>query len=138
MIVYFDTSVLVAYYTLEARTNDAAALVEKAELPVISDICIAELNVVIRRKQREGFLSEEAADAVLALFDEHVRDSFVRVGLDEGHVEATRRLAATVERPLRTLDALHLAVALDAGGAIATFDDRLAGASRSAGIEVQP
>jgi predicted nucleic acid-binding protein len=33
LIVYFDTSVLVAYYTLEARTNDAAALVEKAELP---------------------------------------------------------------------------------------------------------
>jgi predicted nucleic acid-binding protein len=76
LIVYLDTSVLVAYYTVEDRTSDAAAIIERAELPVISDICIAELNVVILRKQREGFLSEQAADSVLALFDEHLRDSF--------------------------------------------------------------
>lgn len=137
MIVYFDTSVLIAYYTVEDRTDDAAALIERAELPVISDICIAELNVVIRRKQRHGFLSEQAAVAVLALFDEHVRDSFVRIALDDGHLEATRRLAVATQAPLRTLDALHLAVAADAGGAIATFDDRLADASRSVGIQVQ-
>lgn len=136
MIVYFDTSVLVAYYTVEDRTSDAAAIVERAELPVISDICIAELNVVIRRKQREGFLSPQAADAVLALFDEHVRASFVRIALDDGHLGETRRLPVAIEAPLRTLDALHLAVAADAGGAIATFDDRLADASRSVGIEV--
>jgi predicted nucleic acid-binding protein len=59
LIVYFDTSVLVAYYTAEDRSSAAAAIVERAELPVISDICIAEFNVVIRRKQRDGFLSDQ-------------------------------------------------------------------------------
>jgi len=83
-----------------------------------------------------GFLSDQAAEAVLALFDEHVRDSFVRVALDEGHLRATRSLPATIEAPLRTLDALHLAIAADADGAIATFDGRLALASRSLGMEV--
>ena len=34
MIVYLDTSVLVAYYTVEDRTSDAAAIIERAELPV--------------------------------------------------------------------------------------------------------
>ena len=136
MIVYFDSSVLVAYYTEEERTADAASIVESAELAVISDLCIAELNVVVRRKQREGFLSEEAAAAVFELFDEHVRDIYVRVALDDGHLEATRQLPVEAETPLRTLDALHLAVAVDVGGAMATFDDRLAQAGRSLEVEV--
>ena len=136
MIVYFDSSVLVAYYTVEERTDEAKSVVEQAELPVISDLCIAELNVVIRRKQRQGFLSDTATAAVFELFDEHVRDIFVRVALDDGHLEATRQLPIHAEPPLRTLDALHLAVAVDVGGAIATFDDRLAEASRSLGVEV--
>lgn len=136
MIIYFDSSVLVAYYTVEERTDDAKSIVEKAELPVISDLCVAELNVVIRRKQRQGFMSEEAASAVFELFDQHVEDIYVRVGLDDGHLEATRQLSLQTETPLRTLDALHLAVATDVGGAIATFDDRLAQASRSVGVEV--
>ncbi len=136
MIVYFDTSVLVAYYTVEDRTADAIAIVDRAELPVISDVCVAEMNVVIRRKQRQGFLSAEAVTAVFELFDEHVRDIYVRIHLDEGHLEATRQLPARTESPLRTLDALHLAMGIDAGGAIATFDTRLAEASRSLDIEV--
>ena len=136
MIVYFDSSVLVAYYTVEERTDDAKAIIEKAELPVISDLCIAELNVVIRRKQRQGFLSDEAAAAVFGLFDEHVRDIFVRVTIDDGHLEATRQLPVVAKPLLRTLDALHLAVAADVDGAMATFDDRLAEASRSLGMEV--
>ena len=103
---------------------------------MISDLCVAELNVVIRRKQRQGFLSEEAAAAVFELFDEHVRDIYVRVALDDGHLEATRQLSLQTETILRTLDALHLAVAIDVGGAMATFDDRLAQASRSLEVEV--
>ncbi len=136
MIVYFDSSVLVAYYTEEERTLDAVSIVESAELPVISDLCVAELNVVIRRKQRQGFLSEEAAAAVFGLFDEHVRDIYVRVALDDGHLETTRQLSLQTATILRTLDALHLAVAMDVGGAMATFDHRLAQASRSIEVEV--
>ena len=136
MIVYFDSSVLVPYYTTEERSDDATSLIEKAELPVISDLCIAELNVVIRRKQRQGFLSEESTTAVFELFDEHVRSFFKRITLDNGHLAATRELPSRAPKLLRTLDALHLAAAVDAGGAIATFDNRLAEVSRSLGIQV--
>jgi predicted nucleic acid-binding protein len=49
--------------------------------------------------------------------------------------------AARLERPeLRTLDALHLATALSLGeeiGVILTYDDRLAGAARAAGLTVR-
>ncbi len=136
MIVYFDSSVLVAYYTEEERSDDARSIIGKAELPVISDIGIAELNVVLRRKQQNGFLSNEAMAAVFEIFDEHVREIFVRVDLDDDHLTAIRQLPDKTDVSLRTLDALHLAAAIDAGGAMATFDDRLEAASRSLGLEV--
>jgi hypothetical protein len=138
LIIYFDTSVLVAYYTVEERTNEARDIVAKTELPVVSDLGIAEFNVVVRRKQLDGYLSSDAAESVLDLFDQHLRDIFVRVPIDSGHVEATRRLPLQIDRPLRTLDAIHLAIAFDVNGLLATFDDRLHGAGRSLGLDVIP
>lgn len=138
MIVYFDTSVLVAYYTLEERTEDARLVVERATRPVLSDLGIAELNVVISRKHREGYLSAAATGAVFALFDEHVRDIFRRVTLDEQHVAATRHLSERAGINLRTLDALHLTMAMDTGGAVASFDERLVAAATALDVEVLP
>ncbi|MCP4661886.1 MAG: type II toxin-antitoxin system VapC family toxin [bacterium] len=137
-MIYFDTSVLVAYYTTEERSEDAKTIIEKATLPVVSDLGIAEFNVVLARKEFDGFLTADAAAQVFALFDEHLSDAFVRVAIGPEHVAATRRLPARTGKPLRTLDALHLAVAVDVGGAIATFDARLAEAGRALNIEVLP
>ncbi|MEM7584348.1 MAG: type II toxin-antitoxin system VapC family toxin [Acidobacteriota bacterium] len=136
MIIYFDSSVLVAYYTSEERSGDAKSIIDRASQAAISDICIAELSVVILRKQRDQFLSEAAATAVLELFDRHVRDIFVRTRLDEALLGATRSIAKNAAVPVRTLDALHLASAIHAGGAIATFDERLAIAARSMDVKV--
>ncbi len=138
MIVYFDTSVLVAYYTVEDRTDEANSIVRQATLPVISDLGIAEFNVVITRKQSDGYLTAQATAAVFALFDQHLSDVFVRVAIDTGHVGATRHLADRTGTRLRTLDALHLAIAADVEGALATFDERLSEASRAYGLVVFP
>lgn len=138
MIVYFDTSVLVAYYTVEDRTDEANSIVRQATLPVISDLGIAEFNVVVTRKQTDGYLTAEAATAVFALFDKHLNDIFARVAIDTGHVGATRHLANRTGARLRTLDALHLAIAADVEGALATFDERLSQASRAYGLDVLP
>ena len=138
MIVYFDTSVLVAYYTVEDRTDEANSIVRQATLPVISDLGIAEFNVVITRKQRDGYLTAEAAAAVFTLFDQHLNDVFIRVAIDAGHVGVTRHLAHRTGMRLRTLDALHLSIAVDVEGALATFDQRLNEASRAYGLDVLP
>ena len=138
MIVYFDTSVLVAYYTIEERTDDARTIVEQATQPVLSDLSIAEFNVAVSRKRLEGFLSAPAAEAVFSLFDEHVREIFLRVALDEGHVAATRHLSERTGISLRALDALHLAVALDVEGAVASFDNRMVAAARALDFEIMP
>jgi predicted nucleic acid-binding protein len=83
-----------------------------------------------------AFCPTRRRPGVFELFDEHVRDFFLRIHLDEGHLSATRELPSRAPKLLRTLDALHLAAAVDAGGALATFDDRLAEVGRSLGIQV--
>lgn len=137
-MIYFDTSVLVAYYTEEQRSGEAAEIIEGASLPVVSDLAVAELNVVIARKERLGLLPLGGAAAVFALFDEHLRDSFLSVSIEPKHIQATRDFAVRSTIPLRTLDALHLVMASEVEGSLATFDGRLADAARAMGLAVLP
>jgi uncharacterized protein len=137
-LIYFDTSVLAAYYTLESQTPEAKAIVDQAGTPAISEIGIAEFNVVIARKAKQGLLSPEAVTAVYDMFDEHLHQIFHRVPLGTEHLAAVRQLAARSGVPLRTLDALHLAFAMGLGAPIATFDRRLADAARDLGADVLP
>jgi uncharacterized protein len=137
-VIYFDTSVLTAYYTEEERSAEAAKIVQKASLPVVSDLAIAEFNVAITRKEKLGFLSQEGVAAVFSLFDEHLQDAFLSVSIETRHFAATRALAARSEVPLRTLNALHLVMASEIEGALATFDQRLHQAASALGLLVLP
>jgi predicted nucleic acid-binding protein len=137
-VIYFDTSVLAAYYTPEERSSEAAAIVAKATYPVVSDLAVAELNVVMVRKEKLGFLPQKGAEAVFSLFDEHRRDAFLTIALETRHMEATRALATRTSARLRTLDALHLVIASEVEATIATFDERLHEAARSIGLPVLP
>jgi predicted nucleic acid-binding protein len=137
-VIYFDTSVLAAYYTPEERSAEAAAIIAKASYPVVSDLAVAELNVAIVRKEKLGFLPQKGAEAVFSLFDEHLRDAFLTIALETRHMEATRALAARTSARLRTLDALHLVIALEVEATLATFDDRLHEAARAVGLPVLP
>lgn len=137
-MIYFDTSVLAAYYTPEERSDEAQAIVASARIPVVSDVGIAELNVVLERKARQGFLAPEAVLRVFEMFDEHLQDLFHRVFLDRKLIALTRSVASISTVSLRTLDALHLVVAVHLGLPLATFDRRLAEAARAVGIKVLP
>jgi predicted nucleic acid-binding protein len=137
-VIYFDTSVLAAYYTPEERSAEAAAIVAKASYPVVSDLAVAELNVTMVRKERLGFLPPKGAEAVFALFDEHLREAFLTIALETRHMEATRALAIRTLARLRTLDALHLVLALEVEATLATFDGRLHEAARAVGLPVLP
>jgi len=137
-VIYFDTSVLTAYYTPEERSTEAAGIIAKASYPIVSDLAVAELNVAITRKEKLGFLPQKGAEAVFSLFDKHLRDAFLTIALETRHMEATRTLAARTSARLRTLDALHLVIASEVEATVATFDERLHEAARSIGLPVLP
>jgi uncharacterized protein len=110
---YVDTSVLGAYYCPEPLSAPAETALRKLDTPVISTLTEVEFASLIARKRRLRELTERQGRAILDLFAEHVAaGSYHRVSLATDHFLRARDLVATTSIALRTLDALHLAVAL--------------------------
>jgi len=123
---YLDTSALAKLVVAEAETEALLAWVEQTGGDwVSSDLARTELLRATRRaapdrlvRAREVLESVTLVDVTTAVFE----------------------AAARIDPPtLRTLDAIHLAAALDLGDdleAIVTYDERLAGAAATNGIRV--
>lgn len=136
-MIYVDTSLLLPVYVPEGSSERANQILESASSIVISDLTVAEFYVGLARKLKLGELSLQQADAAGKSFESHLAEGLLnRESLHSGHSEAAGRLAKQSALMLRTLDALHLAVAIGLGLPLATFDSRLADAARGLGVEV--
>jgi predicted nucleic acid-binding protein len=106
-MLYWDTSALVKQYIIEQGTE--AIYQWQAESAATCMIAFTEVHSAVMRRRREGTLSESVARSILRAFRQDW-SSYLRVPVHEG---AITRGAALIERhKLRTLDALHLASAL--------------------------
>jgi predicted nucleic acid-binding protein len=135
-LIYLDTSVLAKRYLRSAESDALDALLEDTEHRfLVSDLCVVELESVVARRARETPGIDRAATRLR--IDDDMRSGFFSVRpLDTSILIAARRWIAEGE-PLATLDALHLASALDGEAEIlATDDQQLARAARAAGLEV--
>lgn len=138
-MIYVDTSLLLPVYVPEERSEEANRLLETVSSIVISDLTFAEFHVGLARKVKLGTLSASQSGAAQAALDSHLRDGVLqRVALQSSHYDAAGRMASKAAGMLRTLDALHVAVAAGLGSPMATFDGRLAEAARDLGFEVLP
>jgi predicted nucleic acid-binding protein len=105
----------------------------------MSELAVTEVLSAVARKRREGILSasqaSEIRDAILADADS---GSFSRLDLSPlVHREAERLLLHVESVALRTLDALHVALALQGSAAnIVTYDARMRAAALHAGLKV--
>lgn len=126
MAYYLDTSALVKLVVAEAETPALRTWLKQAErTPVSCDLARAELMRAVRRAAPDRVVQARV-----------VLDSITLTQLATSTFEDAGRLDPTV---LRTLDALHLAAALELGDdldAIVTYDDRFAAAAESNGIPV--
>jgi uncharacterized protein len=135
--LYIDTSVIAAYYCPEPLSEAADRLLSSASAPAVSRLTEVELHSAVARKVRMGELDEPAARRVLTAFRSHLEGGYYRrIPLDPGHYDAARDFIATFSVPLRSLDALHLAVALREGLVLATADAGLEAAARGFGGQV--
>ena len=138
-MIYVDTSLLLPVYVPEAQSEEANRILESTFPIVISDLTVAEFHVGLARKVKLGELSVAQLDETRSLFESHMQEGLLRrIALRSSHSEVAGRLASTSSIMLRTLDALHLAVAAEVGSPIATFDTRLGDAARDLGFEVLP
>ena len=107
---YWDTSALVKQFIEEVGTDEAIAL--RADTPphATATIAYTETFSALRRRVREAVLGESQCHEVVRRFLQEW-PAYVRVNLDESILGRSRAL---LERyPLRALDAIHLASAIE-------------------------
>jgi predicted nucleic acid-binding protein len=123
---YLDTSALVKLVVAEAETDALRAWINAASSPLVScDLARAELLRAVRRSTPERVMQARA-----------VLDSISLFAVTAATFESAGRLDPTI---LRTLDAIHVAAALELGddlSSIVTYDERLAAAAHANGIAV--
>lgn len=137
--VYLDTSVLAKRYLPSPESERVEAMLERTQDHfLLSDLAVVEFESALRRRasERSGKAIDKAK--VRSRFDDDLRSGFFSVHpLQTSVLIAARRWIAEGE-PLATLDALHLASALEAHADVLATDDRqFARAARAAGLRVE-
>lgn len=136
---YLDTSALAKWYLNEAGSDAFVVFLQGLGSAVISSLTVTEMRSLLSRRRRMGDLSVEVESLLFAALLEDIdRGWLQRTVVDDARfAEATNLIARYPERPLRTLDALHLTLAHHAGVAVlATADAVMADAAVSMGFDV--
>jgi predicted nucleic acid-binding protein len=137
-MAYLDTSVLVAYYCPEALSEVAEKMILADRQPAVSALTEVELVSALARKIRERELSRENANHVLTEFQSHLNQFlFKRIPLERDHYSVAFNWLAQFAVPLRTLDALHLAVAAQNNLELVTADQQLLQSARKLGVRTR-
>ena len=136
--VYLDASALVKLFVAEPESDDLNhALVGLTDV-IVSDLALTEMASALGRRTREQRLTREEAQRLYRAASK-LHGSSHHVELTPPIHRRAERLMLSLTFPLRALDALHLATALDAEAAtLVTFDPRLRVAAATQGLFVAP
>jgi uncharacterized protein len=137
--IYLDASALVKLFVQEDESdalNEALAGVEDV---ILSDLALTEMASALGRRTREGALKPPESRRLYREAEKLAACCRLSELTPPVHRHAERLLLMSPAAPLRALDALHIAMALDAGAAtLVTFDPRLRHAAVSQGLFVAP
>lgn len=137
-ISYIDTSALLKWYVHEPASDEVAAWIQTQPVLAFSRLGWLELRCALNRRVRTGSLPHTTAAEALQKFGADVEaGAFTLLPLSDEQALAADELLARLRLPLRTLDALHLAVAVSQRVAnLATADRMLAAAAESLDLSV--
>lgn len=136
---YLDTSALAKWYLNEPRSEEVEAWLDRQPSVAICTLTLVEMRSLLARRRRAGDLDAKTEARVLSTMEDDVRRGhLVCHPLHDRSVVASAGLFAQVpDQPLRTLDALHLAVARDIGAELFATADRVqAAAAEALGLAV--
>ena len=141
LLAYVDTSMLVKRYLPEIGSEELEArLVAEQPVLVVSELAEVELSSALRRRLREGFIDKSYFDDALDGFRQDIDRGGLRlIALDRACLHRAVSLVRRLDAPLATLDALHLATALEHSCEIIfTSDAQLGRASMKTGLACWP
>jgi predicted nucleic acid-binding protein len=139
---YFDTGVLLKLYIPEPRSAEAMAIVNDSPgKPPITLLHELEMRSALRQKAGRGELTQEQSDALIAQVESDLSLGILeRVALSWPDVFSTAEALSAahgVSTMCRSLDTLHVALALDMGATeFCTFDTRQSRMAEAAGLSV--
>jgi uncharacterized protein len=134
--LYVDSSALAKLYVPEAESDRLDRFLRGKVGLMISELAITEVLSAVARKKRAGELKAEVANQIRdALLADAESGSFARLQLDPATHREAERLLSRSSVSLRTLDALHLALAFTGSAThLLTFDHRMREAAVDAGL----
>lgn len=112
--LFIDTSALAKRYVIETGTKWMRSQTRPSagNNVIIAGSTPIELFSLLARRQREGSIKANAAGRLRRIVLRHVKDEYLTIPLDEALLARARGLV--IKHPLRALDALQLACALEA------------------------
>ena len=135
-MVYVDTSVLVAYYCPEPLSEKVQAFLLEQDRPALSSLTEVEFFSAVARKVRTEEIGKADANRIIAQFSAHLDTGlYALLPVHNDHWRFARGLIGLFTTPLRTLDALHLAIASAEGLPLVTSDRALHQATQALGVE---
>ena len=135
-VYYIDTSVLVAYYCPEPISEAVERFLQRIENPAISDLTEVELVSAVARKVREKELPVGDGNRIIKQYLSHKQDAILLlISLTEAHFQAAFNMLSKFNPPIKTLDALHLSVAIVNDLVIVTADRQLQSAAKHLGVK---
>lgn len=141
---YFDSGVLLKLYLREPNSPQAVALVhEKGSALPLTALHRLEMKAAIGQKHRRGEITAPERDASLVDFENDLATGVfaeIAPGWQAVFARAETLASAHASANLcRTLDTLHVALALELGATeFCTFDVRQAVMARTANLAVVP
>jgi len=136
---YLDTSALAKWYINEVQSDAVEKFIQANAPCAISGLTRVEMRCLCARRRREGALDARTENRVYATFLEDIRMGVLieRQSLDRAAAGAANLVSGQPDLPLRTLDALHLAVMREAGlTKLVTADRVMAAAGEALDMEV--
>jgi len=135
LTVYIDTSVLVAYYCPEPSSEKIEAFITAQRQVAISALTEIEMFSALSRKVRERTMDRHDAGRITAKFISHLDGHyFTYIPVEAHHFRLARDWIGMFKLSLRTLDALHLAIASSEGFSIVTTDKGLSKSAKGLGL----
>jgi len=136
---YLDTSALAKWYLNEARSEEFERFLRAHDSAAISRLTVVEFRCLLARRRRAREISPPLERDLFAAFLEDISRGFLSAHpLEDAHAFAALEMLSTLKAiPLRTLDALHLAIAREISASLlATADLVMAQAATALGLQV--